>query len=466
LTRALASVAGGLLLVLAAACSDGGANDADRAARNLLIVSIDTLRADHLGLYGYERPTSPHLDAFAKDAVVFDSAQAHSSWTLPSFASMMTSLYSATHACLNFDSQLDGSFLTLAEVLRGAEFHTAAVASHVFLGRRHGLHQGFAEFDDELVLELNESHAAITSPTVTDKGIARLERRAAADERFFLWLHYFDPHELYKVHEGISEQFGVERDIDRYDGEIAFTDREIGRLFDAVDRLGLGDDTIVVVVADHGEQFMDHGNQRHGRDLHRETVRVPLLVRAPGFEPRRVAPTVRMVDLMPTLLELLDVEPPPVAEGLSVTRLMRGEPQAELPALAELSLRPDFRADSLALGRWKLIVDHSGASRRDNTDNSLVIVDEDGLRRFPIGEPVVQLFDLETDLLETENVAAEHPDTVASLRDHMERLIERGKRLVDEGLFERGAVLDLSPEELARLSALGYVGESAPVERN
>jgi len=466
LTRALASFAGALLLVLASACSGGGDDDADRTARNLLIISIDTLRADHLGLYGYERPTSPQLDAFARQAVVFDSAQAQSSWTLPSFASMMTSLYSATHACLNFDSQLDGSFVTLAEVLRGTDFHTAAVASHVFLGRRHGLHQGFSEFDDELVLELNESHAAITSPTVTDKGIAQLERRAAADERFFLWLHYFDPHELYKLHEGISEQFGIEEDVDRYDGEIAFTDREVGRLLNAVDRLGLSEDTVVVVVADHGEQFMDHGNQRHGRDLHRETVRVPLVVRTPGYEPRRVAPTVRMVDLMPTLLELLDVPGPPIREGLSVTRLMRGESQAELPALAELSLRPDFRADSLVFGRWKLIVDHSGASRRDNTDNSQVIIDADGLRRFPIGEPAVQLFDLETDLLEQQDVAAGNPDRVAWMRERMEQLIDRGKRLVEEGLFERASALDLSPEELARLSALGYIGETAPAEKN
>jgi arylsulfatase A-like enzyme len=462
--RAAAALAASLALALLGACSEPASRDAP--ARNLLFISIDTLRADHLGLYGYERPTSPRLDAFAQDAVVFDSAQAHSAWTLPSFASMMTSLYSATHACWNFDSQLDKSFLTLAEILRREEFDTGAVASHVFLGKRHGLHQGFDDFDDELVLGLNDSHAAITSPVVTDKGIAWLDAHADSGQRFFFWLHYFDPHDLYQPHEGISERFGTEADIDLYDGEIAYTDRELGRLLDAVDRLGLYDNTVIVVVADHGEQFRDHGNSRHGRDLHRETVRVPLLIRAPGLPPRRVLPTVRLVDLMPTLLELLDVPAPRVIEGLSVTRLMAGLPQAALPALSELSLRPDFRADSLAFGRWKLIVDHVGASTRNNDDRSLVIIDEQGLRQFPLGDPVQQLFDLETDLLEQHDVAALHPDVVAELRERMDRMIARGKQLLEQGLFKQAAGLDLTPEELAGLAALGYVGESAaPADR-
>jgi len=463
MNRVVAALAGSLALAMLGACSEP--SQRPTPARNLLFISIDTLRADHLGVYGYERPTSPRLDAFARDAVVFDSAQAHSSWTLPSFASMMTSLYSATHACLNFDSQLDHSFLTLAEVLRDAGFETGAVASHVFLGKRHGLHQGFSDFDDELVLGLNDSHAAITSPVVTDKGIDWLGARADAEQRFFFWLHYFDPHELYQPHEGISEQFGTETEVDLYDGEIAFTDREIGRLLAAIERLGLSEDTVVVVVSDHGEEFEDHGNVRHGRNLHRETVRVPLMIRAPGMAPQRVAPTVRLVDLMPTLLELLDVPAPRVMEGLSVTRLMRGESQAPLPALSELALRPDFRADSLGYGQWKLIMDRSGASRRGK-DASLVMNEDTGRLQFPIGEPVHQLYDVEADVLEQHDVAALHPEIVATLAERMDRMIARGKQLLEQGLFQAAGELDLSPEEIERLSELGYVGQKpAPGNR-
>jgi len=413
--------------------------------RNLLIISVDTLRADRLGAYGYDRPTSPELDAFAETAVVFDEAQAHSSWTLASFASLMTSLYPSTHRCTGYNSKLDDAHLTLGEVLGAAGFRTAAVVSHVYLGRRFGLHQGFAEYDESLVFRIMKSHEAISSEKVTARGTAWLRARAAADDgdRWCLWLHYFDPHDTYQPHPGLSEQFGISHDTDLYDGEVAFTDRAIGEVLRTLEESGAADDTIVVFVSDHGEEFLDHGRKGHGHTLHRELVRVPLAVRAPGFEARRVTDVVRTVDVMPTVLDLLGVETPPMLEGESLTRTMRGERVPDRPALSELRLRRDF-AQSLRLGRWKLIVDQRLARRKGGE-----VLD-------PAGEVRRRLYDVVADADEHDDVAAENADVLGRLTERLEQMIERAAKRAAGGLFGDASTVDLTPDELRQLEELGY----------
>jgi len=423
-----------LLLGSALAVHPGGA--APRRP-NLLLISVDTLRADHLGTYGWKRPTSPNLDAFAARSVVFENAQSASSWTLPSFASMMTSLQASTHGCQKDSSQLDPSYTTLAEVLRDAGYDTAIVASHLFLNAGHGLQQGFTRVDTRIL----QDERAITSPDVSDWGTRWLEDKAAVrdDVPWFLWLHYFDPHAPYLVHAGISEGFGSGRDggepppIDRYDGEIAFTDKHLGRVFEAFERLGFAENTIVVFVADHGEAFGEHGMMGHGYDLHEEVVRVPLFLRAPGLAPRRVQDPVPTVDLMPTLLEMCSARVDHEIEGRSLGPLLRGEEDRAREAFSEARWKFGHDIASLRRGPWKYIDSRRGEEVRE------------------------MLFDVSVDQAETKNVLAQHPDVAAEMRLRLRERLERARGLAAD--YERREDSDLTPAERKRLEHLGYTGD-------
>jgi len=406
-----------------------GCGEPTDSPQNLLLITIDTLRVDHLGAWGYERRTSPGIDALAAQSVVFEEARSQSSWTLPSLASLMTSFYTSTHGCWDFDSRLSDSFTTLAEILTDNDYATAGVASHIFLAERYALNQGFQEYDQDLVLEGFASHAQITSPRITDKGIAWLAGRRHDPAPWFLWLHYFDPHAAYKRHPDISEAFGVERPVDLYDGEIAFTDRAVARLLARLAELDLAKQTIVVLTADHGEEFYDHRGKLHGKTLYHEVIRVPLMIRAPGYAPRRVRGAVRSVDLLPTLLELMGLPPPVEAEGLSLVSAMRGAPLDARPVLTEVQSTQYGKSESLAVGRWKLI------------------------RRDP--EPSMLLFDLEADPEEKRNVAAEHPELVAELIEQMESTTKRARALSTH--YGGPLRLQLSPNETKSLRQLGYL---------
>jgi choline-sulfatase len=399
---------------------------------NLLFISIDTLRADHLGTYGWKRPTSPNLDAFAAKSVVFENAQSASSWTLPSLASIMTSLQESTHRCEKDAARLDPSYTTMAEILRDAGYDTAFVASHLFLNAGHGLQQGFTRVDTRIL----QDELAITSPAITDWGLQWLEDKAAVHDGvpWFLWLHYFDPHAPYLLHEGVSEKFGTEQEIDKYDGEIAFTDQHLGRLLAAFERSGLAANTIVVIVADHGEEFGEHGRQGHGYDLHEEVVHVPLVLRVPGIAPRRVSGAVPTVDLMPTLLELCGAHAVHEIDGRSLTPLLQGEPGPAREAFSEVRWKFGDDLASLRRDPWKFIEGRRGE------------------------EAVEMLFDHSVDPTETKNVLAEHPDVAAEMRLALRARLERA-RAMGSG-YERQAISDLTPAEQERLKGLGYTGDA------
>ena len=413
--------------------------------QNVLFISIDTLRADHLGAYGYARGTSPNIDAFANTATVFENAQSSASWTLPSLTSLMTSLYSSTHGCWKIQSRLDPSFHTLAEMLRDAGYDTAMVASHTFLGGRYGLQQGFTHVDTRIV----QTDMDITSPDVTEKGIQWLDAKAAVKDGvpWFLWLHYFDPHGPYLLHEGISERFGTEKDIDRYDGEIAFTDIHVGRLLDELAKQGLDRDTIVVLVADHGEEFGEHGNHGHGYALYQEVVHVPLIVRVPGVPAARVTAVVPTVDLMPTLLELCGVSSDVPVEGVSLSSALSRELRRADPARqSDPNPAPPFRAAvsevrwqagqdmrSLRSGSWKYI-EHRNADKSNE-----------------------YLFDLDLDPNEQVDVLAEHTDRASELRATLAQRLKRAREM--SASYRVSAMSELSPSERDRLSGLGYTGD-------
>jgi arylsulfatase A-like enzyme len=442
------------LLVALLSCSANCGREEPPRRPNILFVSIDTLRADHLGLYGYKQPTSPNLDAFAQTAVVFDEAFSHSSWTLPSFATMLTSTPAQTHACSTFDHALSESFTTIPEILVEAGYRTAAVISHVFLGPRHGLTQGIQELDQDLLKEILESHMQISSPEVTRKGITFLEDAAKRDENsppWMLWLHYFDPHEHYRRHPETVAEFPGETSESLYDGEIAFTDLWLGKVFDALTRLNLADDTIVVVVSDHGEEFGDHGGTTHGKTLYREVVRVPFLIRAPGIDARRIQSTVRTLDLMPTLLELCGIRTPGFAQGQSLVPAMRGETIHDLPVYTEIRLRSDYLAESVQMNGWKLILDHSGASARKATDIDTRLP---GVREKPSLGLHTLLFNVRVDPGETVDRASQYPDIVQKLNAYLSEERARARKLAES--FAAHRVLDLDPAARQQLEQLGY----------
>ena len=352
-------------LYLALACFVASCSDAPRRP-NVLLISIDTLRADRLGCYGSTRGTSPRIDELAAQATVFEAAHSSSAWTLPSLCTLMTGLAPSTHGATQLDSMLPPEHRTLAEHLLRAGYDTAIVASHIFLTEHYGLQQGFNLVDEELLVAASDFNRSITSPQVSERGIRFLDAKALGAQAaghstatpWFLWLHYFDPHAEYMKHEGISERFGTETQSDLYDGEIAFTDLHVGRVLEALQRTGLAENTVVVITADHGEEFGEHGQQRHGNHLHQEVVRVPLIVQLPpplrptAAPPPRVPEVVGTIDLLPSLLDLCEL---PKAEGLhgrSFVPLLRGESMAPREILMVVSWRNAQDMRALRTGSW------------------------------------------------------------------------------------------------------------------
>ncbi len=415
-----------LLVCVAASC--GGERD---SRPNFLILSIDTLRADHLGLYGHGRDTSPRIDALGAGGVVFESAYSSSSWTLPAFASAVTSLYPSTHGVQSLEARLDESFRTLPEFFRDAGYDTCGVTSHNFFSTQSGMRQGFIHFDEELVLETDDLLELVSSEGVSDRGIRWIERKAgsADDLPWLLWLHYFDPHDAYKSHAGSA--FGDERPVDRYDGEIAHTDLHLGRVLDALDEHGFAENTVVLLFADHGEEFGDHGKTNHAHTLYRELVRIPLIVRAPGIAPRRVDQNVRMIDLLPTALELAGIGQTSDVVGRSLVPLMRGEGLPDEPALMELSIDPDHAFEALVDGNWKLIRVNRPASE--------------------------ELFDLAADPGEKNDLSAAEPERLARMREQLDALRDeaRAKSLDYHQSLGHG----LTQAEIDELTRLGYIGD-------
>jgi arylsulfatase A-like enzyme len=323
----------------------------------------------------------------------------------------------------------------MAEILRDSGYDTAFVASHLFLNAGHGLQQGFTRVDTRIL----QDEMAITSPAITDWGVQWLEDKAAVHDHvpWFLWLHYFDPHAPYLLHEGISEKFGTEKDVDKYDGEIAFTDQHLGRLLDAFERLGFAKNTVVVIVADHGEGFGEHGPPGHGYNLNEEVVHVPLVLRAPGVAPLRVPGVVPTVDLMPTLLELCGAHSSQEIEGRSLGPILRGEEDPSAPKREAFSeVRWKFGDDLACLrrGPWKYVA---------------------GMR----GEETVELlYDHAADPGETQNVLSQHAEVAAELRIGLQARLDRARAL--GAGYERQAISDLTPAEKERLRGLGYTGDS------
>ena len=432
-------------LVASALVSCGGDTiqgwEGAEAPPNVLLITVDTLRADVMGAYGYARPTTPELDAFAATATVFEQPMSSASWTLPSFASLFTSLFSSTHQCWKLFSKLDDSFETLAEVLTRHGYDTACFVSHTMLNPSQGMQQGFVHFDDSYADPEADTELRISSEYISDRGLRFLEQKSAVADGvpWMLWLHYFDPHSYYMNHEGVTETF-LPPDADlhsragergRYDGEVRYTDHHIGRVLRALEEEGLDESTIVVFVADHGEEFFEHGNTEHGSTLFNELVRVPLFIRVPGEQPRRVSQVVRTVDVMPTLIDYAGASIEREIEGRSLRRLVEGSSMSLPPALLEIRQSDATLMEGVVSGRWKLV--------------------------HHLDDDHYELYDLESDPLEQEDLAEKEPERVKQLTKTLRNMVAEAQRRSRS--YSVSGTEEASPMELEALKGLGYIND-------
>ncbi|MDX1630321.1 MAG: sulfatase [Thermoanaerobaculia bacterium] len=411
---------------------------------NLLLVSLDTLRADHLTVYGHQRPTSPHLDAFADRGVRFATAVAQAPWTRPSHRSFLTGLYPASRADLV--SPL------LAEILWSAGYRTTAITGGGQIDPRFGFHRGFDVYRvEDWVDEPSRVARALES---------HRERRQ------FLFLHTYRIHDPYvetEFTEGlpsgrIGDRFGKEewRALDKeltrqekayvealYDGGIAVTDRALGKLFARLEADGLLDRTIVVVTSDHGEQFWEHGSWRHGQNLYDHQLLVPLLVRLPpplarklGAQGRVVEDQVELIDLYPTLLELLEIALEHRVQGRSLVPLLAGRDLPPRDAFAENTNVRRYERKAFRTPRFKFI---KSIPRRS-------------ARKRGVTEPIYEIYDLSRDPEEQNDISQRHPEMIRLL-DQRLQLLRAGLSGLEEELPE-----DIDPDLREQLRALGYLG--------
>ncbi len=361
--------------LLAAAC--GG----PAPPSNLLLVSVDTLRADHLSLYGYERSTTPRIDAFFADGEIYERAYSTEANTTPSVVSLLTGLYPPRHRVRLLLQPIGDDLVTLADRLESEGFQTAAVVSNAVLtSEATGLDARFDHYDDfvderEPGRNVYERRASRT----TDAALRWLEDERDPGRRHFLWVHYIDPHGPYRAPDGGPADFRHEGTrplelrrvlkyqwlpgvtdaleyVDRYDEEIAYADHEIGRLLERYAELVDPDDAVVVFTADHGETMLEHERHfTHGYHVWEPIMRVPLAVRRPGAAPARVSHPVSLVDVVPSVLAYLGL---PAPRGLDGLRLSQRPPESEIHLEARGSDGPQQRA--LVVGTRKYYASDDG----------------------------------------------------------------------------------------------------------
>lgn len=447
--------ASALRALLFAAAIAAGCGPGEPAPTSILIVTIDTLRRDHLGCYGYLRDTSPHLDALAERSLVFEACSAPIAQTLPTHTSLFTGLYPLEHGIEANLDQAGGIYVpspairTFAEVVGAAGYRTAAFVSAEPVKREGGLAAGFGTW-------VEPESKSVRGDVTIDKALRWLGEEAT--EPFFLWIHLFDPHlpyeppppydTMFEADEGLDRYLAERRipdefrrtrggsgmadtrtEHDRYDGEIRFTDDQLGRVFGRLDELGLWKRTAVVVTSDHGEGMAQHFTMGHGA-IWREQLDVPLIVWVPGQAPRRIAEPLSSHDVLPTTLALLENVPAAAFLEQSTGRDVLAGDYAPRPIYGQLPASHKTMARSITLDGWRLI---------------------EGL------DPD-RLYNLTEDPFELENLAGRHPEKVRELSERLAELVREQAELGERN--RAGRIREADPERRANLEALGYGGDS------
>ena len=421
----------------------------------IIVVIADTVRADHLGVYGYERPTSPHLDKLATEGMVFEHAFSAASWTLPSVTTILTGRWPSQHGAGAFRAderrrftKLQPSSQTIAEALAERGYSTGAVVNAEFLHPRFGLDRGFTTYDWARVRDTEQGREERRADEVVTRALDWIDGQS--DLPFFLLVHWFDAHRHFdapepirgKFTEAFREAYGdtldtlesrslaeqrgdLEFHIAAYDEELAFVDSQMARLVQGLRDRGLWNRSLVILTSDHGESLHDHGEKGHGGTLYNELIHVPLLMWGPGVADGRYEGAVSLVDLAPTILEAAGAEVPPGLPGIPLWPFL-----AERAAPADRTIIAEMDPvgwEAKAVIRWpyKLIFDPAGGGDL--------------------------LFDLSTDFGETNNLAT--AGSRATTR------IVRALRLwaLAEEAGVRGPEVQLDPKALEDLRALGYI---------
>jgi len=451
-------LAGAILCALAAAACSTAPGPVERRSPNIVLITIDTLRRDHLSCYGYARKTTPFLDRLAADAVRFDKAYSTSSWTLPAVVSILTGLDPSAHGMKDGDTDEAGvvvgqpvlgeDLVLLPELLRDRGYQTFGLTANEHLQGNLGFERGF---DAYRCLGFKPARA-LSAP------LAEIRARIDPRRPYFLWVHYFDPHTPYDARrpelraylgpKEVSEELlgrvqslttaaqleAWDRQGDRdflpyaqaaYDSCIRLADRAVATLFEALE---IGKEDLVLVTADHGEEFREHGRFGHGHALFEELLQVPLLVRLPGgrHAGETVSSRVSLMDLFPTILEIAGIAPRSNIQGKSLLPLIQDKGAAR-DRVIHASTVTDVEVDSVTIDRWKYIESQ--------------------------GRPeAAMLFDLESTEGEQRNVIADYPNEAEVLRRALAHLRQNSRR--------RAPSLQnvpLSPERLEALRSLGYV---------
>jgi len=412
-------------LIVAAALVVGGCTPkkGPQGRPNVLLVTIDTCRADHIGAYGYRAAVTPTLDGLAARGVRFATAVAHVPLTGPSHTSILTSRTPLGHGVRDNGSYvLPRTVPTVAEAFRAAGYRTAAFVSGYPLKRRFGLDRGFDAYDDQLPRGKDARRTAYverTADKTTDAVLHWLETTPASPSPFFLWVHYFDPHAPYEA----PAEYTL-RAASPYDGEIAFVDAQLGRLLRRLEETGRGAPLVVLVTADHGESLGEHGEDTHGIFVYDSTLRVPFILAGTGVPAGRVADTVaRGIDVGPTLLDYAGLAGRGM-EGRSLRRAASGERLADVPSYAE-SLHPQLQYGWAPLHAWRTA-------------------------RFKMIEaPRPELYDLQTDASEAHDRSREDAPRLEAMRRDLQKAM---------ATTTPDAAQAIDAETAERLAALGYVG--------
>jgi arylsulfatase A-like enzyme/Tfp pilus assembly protein PilF len=403
-----------------------------KAHPNVLLVTIDTLRADHVGSYGAANAMTPTLDALAKRGVRFETALSHVPLTGPSHASILTGRTPLGHGFRNNGGYVLAPTLhTAAEDFRQGGYRTAAIVSAFPLDRRFGFDRGFDIYEDHLPRGNDrrrtpyvERHAGAT----TDAALRWLgaPKAGAANHPWFMWVHYYDPHAPYEPPPDFAERF---RNAP-YDGEIAFVDRELSRVLKAIEQRGELGKTVVLVTADHGESLGEHGESAHGLFVYDATIRVPWIMAGPEIAEGRVSPTLaRLIDVLPTLHDYAGLPPRKDIEGRSLRPAADGRRMREAPSYAE-SMYSELELGWAPLFSWRVA----------------------GFKLIEAPRP--ELYDLKNDPKELTNLAGTDASRVAQLRHGLEAALR-------QETAPAGATASSDPQTLERLRSLGYLGGSS-----
>ena len=407
---------------------------------NIVLISLDTTRADHLPIYGYDGVRTPQLDRLARRGLVFEQCVTASPFTLPSHCTIMTGLYPTYHGVrINGDTALSEKHDTMAEALSRRGYDCGAFIGAFVLDGRWGLKQGFAHYDDDFDLnkykQLDLGLVQKPSQEVVNEAIAWLSPRK--EKPFFAWLHLYDPHIPYTPPEPYRSEYGGRGPAGLYDGEIASMDAQIGRFYDWLNENNLTENTILILVGDHGEGLGEHNESTHGYYIYDYVVRVPLLIVTPfaPFQNRRCPEQVRTIDLLPTVEEMTGITPGRNLHGRSLLPLFYSESENEKRSAYSESMAPQIQYG------WSPLY---------------------ALRQYPfkyIDAPRAEFYDLKNDPGENSDLRLRQFRKAREYKKTLEKLIADTGRNAP-----KTEAADLDQETMRRLATLGYVGFSAPAK--